>query len=117
MENRTNRSVWFCDDRREPAFLQTLLVEQKLAFGEVLSRFFLKIKHDNREKKMNKLESFKELIERSQNEKRGLTIYLNGQTVVGIVTEIIGDQAIEMHSRQYHKAVVLLDAVVAMTVS
>jgi hypothetical protein len=63
---------------------------------------------------MNKLEIFKELIERSQNEKRGLTIYLNGQVIVGIVTQIINEQALELRSQQYHKAVVLLESVEAM---
>jgi hypothetical protein len=63
---------------------------------------------------MNKLELFKELIERSQNEKRGLTIYLNGQAIVGIVTQIINEQALELRSQQYHKAVVLLESVEAM---
>jgi hypothetical protein len=66
---------------------------------------------------MNKLELFKELIERSQNEKRGLTIYLNGQTVVGIVTQIINEQAIELRSQQYHKAVVMLEEIEAMAVN
>jgi hypothetical protein len=64
-----------------------------------------------------KLELFKELIERSQNEKRGLTIYLNGQAIVGIVSQIINDQAIELRSQQYHRTVVLVEAVEAMTVS
>ena len=66
---------------------------------------------------MNKLELFKELIERSQNEKRGLTIYLNGQTIVGVVTQIVNEQAVELRSQQYHKAVVLLESIEAMTVS
>ena len=66
---------------------------------------------------MNNLELFKELIERSQNEKRGLTIYLNGQTIVGIVAQIINEQAIELRSRQYHKAVVLIESIEAIAVS
>ena len=64
-----------------------------------------------------KIELFKELIERSQNEKRGLTIYLNGQSIAGIVTQIINEQAIELRSQQYHKAVVLLESIEAMAVS
>ncbi len=66
---------------------------------------------------MNKLELFRELIERSQNEKRGLTIYFNGQQIAGIVTGIINEQAIELRSQQYHKAVVLLETVDAMAVN
>ena len=64
-----------------------------------------------------KIELFKELIERSQNEKRGLTIYLNGQSIAGVVTQIINEQAIELRSQQYHKAVVLLESIEAMAVS
>jgi hypothetical protein len=66
---------------------------------------------------MNKLELFKELIERSRDEKRGLTIYVNGQTIIGVVTEIINEQAIELRSQQYHKATVLIEAIEAMAVS
>jgi len=42
---------------------------------------------------------------------------LNGQTVVGIVTAIIGGDAIELSSRQYHEAVVRFETVEAMTVN
>lgn len=66
---------------------------------------------------MNKLELFKELIERSQNEKRGLTVYVKGNQIVGVVTEIINEQAIEMRSQQFHKAVVAPDTVDAMAVN
>ena len=67
---------------------------------------------------MNKLELFKELVERSQNERRGLTVYLQGQSITGIVTRIIGEgAAVELASQQYHKAVVRLDTVEAMLVN
>jgi hypothetical protein len=63
---------------------------------------------------MNKIELFRELIERSQNEETRADIYLNGQAIVGIVAQIINEQAIELRSQQYHKAVVLLESVDAM---
>ena len=66
---------------------------------------------------MNKLELFRELIERSQNEKRGLTVYLGGNQIVGVVTAIINGQAIELLSQQNHKAFVLLETVEAMAVN
>ncbi len=66
---------------------------------------------------MNKLELFRELIERSQNENRGLTVYFGGQSIVGVVARVIGEEAIELRSQQYHKALVLFEAVDAMTVS
>jgi hypothetical protein len=64
-----------------------------------------------------KIELFKELIECSQNEKRGLTIYLNGQAIVGIVSQIINEQAVELRSQQYHKAVVMLESIEAIAVN
>jgi hypothetical protein len=65
----------------------------------------------------NKFELFKELFETSQNEKRGLTVYVKGQTIAGIVTRIVGDQAIEMRSQMFGRAVVPVEAIdaVAMT--
>lgn len=66
---------------------------------------------------MNKFELFRELIERSQNEKRGLTVYFGGQSIVGIVARVIGVEAIELRSQQYHQAIVLFEAVEAMSVN
>lgn len=66
---------------------------------------------------MSKFEIFKELIELSQNEKRGLTIYINGQTIVGIVTKVIGKEAIEIRSQMISKGVVLVSSIDAMAVS
>lgn len=64
-----------------------------------------------------KLELFKELIEISRNENRGLTIYTNGQTIVGVVTKIHGAEAIELRSQMFRKAIVLLNKIDAMAVS
>lgn len=59
----------------------------------------------------NKFELFKELIETSQNEKRGLTFFINGQTLAGVVTKIVGTEAIEVRSQMYSKAVIFIDAI------
>jgi hypothetical protein len=72
---------------------------------------------NKKELKMNKLDLFKELIDRSRDEKRGLTVYINGNTIVGIVSQVINDQAIELRSQQYHKAVVLLESIEAISVN
>lgn len=66
---------------------------------------------------MNKLELFRESIERSRDENRGLTVYFCGQQIVGIVAAVINEQAIELRSQQYHKAVVLLETIEAITVN
>lgn len=57
---------------------------------------------------------FNELIEWSQTEKRGLTIFIKGQTVAGVVVKIIGDEAIEVRSQTYSRVVVRLDSIDAM---
>lgn len=66
---------------------------------------------------MEKYEIFKDLIELSQNEKRGLTIFIDGQTIVGIVTKIIETQALEIRSQMYSKAIVLIDSIDAVAVT
>jgi hypothetical protein len=62
------------------------------------------------------MELFKELIELSLNEKRGLTIFIKGQTVAGIVTQIIGLEAIEVRNQTFSKIIIRLDAVDAMAI-
>ncbi len=66
---------------------------------------------------MEKFEIFKELIELSQNEKRGLTIFIGGQTIAGIVTKVFETKALEVRSQMYSKAVILIDSIDAVAVS
>ena len=63
------------------------------------------------------MELFKELIELSHKEKRGLTIFIKGQTVAGIVTQIIGLEAIEVRNQTFSRVIIRLDAVDAMAIS
>lgn len=62
------------------------------------------------------MELFKELIELSYKEKRGLTIFVKGQTIAGIVTQIIGLEAIEVRNQTFSKIIIRLDAVDAMAI-
>jgi hypothetical protein len=57
---------------------------------------------------------FNDLIEWSQTEKRGLTIFIKGQTVAGVVVKIIGEEAIEVKSQTYSRVVIRLDSIDAM---
>jgi hypothetical protein len=63
------------------------------------------------------MELFKDLIETSMKEKRGLTIFIKGQTITGIVTQIIGLEAIEVRNQTFSKVIVRLDVVDAMAIS
>jgi len=62
------------------------------------------------------MELFKELIELSHKEKRGLTIFIKGQTIAGIVTQIIGLEAIEVRNQTFSRIIIRLDAVDAMAI-
>lgn len=61
-------------------------------------------------------EAMKELLEASQNEKKGLMLYVKGQSIPGIVVKITGD-FVEMKSREYSRIVVRLDAIDAAAMS
>ena len=63
------------------------------------------------------MELFKELIETSLKEKRGLTIFIKGQTIAGIVTQIIGLEAIEVRNQTFSRVIIRPDAVDAMAIS
>lgn len=55
--------------------------------------------------------AFKEMIDWSLKEKRGLTFFVNGQSIGGGVVRWIGNEAVELKSQQYTKIVVRLDRV------
>lgn len=63
-----------------------------------------------------KFELFRELIELSQNEKRGLTVYFSGQTVVGVVKNIIGNEAVELRNQMFSRIIVRLETIEAVAI-
>ncbi|MBL8298615.1 MAG: hypothetical protein JNN30_09745 [Rhodanobacteraceae bacterium] len=54
---------------------------------------------------------FKALLEASAAEKRGVTLFFNGQSLSGIVTACHDDGRIEMRSQQYSRVIVLADRI------
>ena len=60
---------------------------------------------------------FSELIEWSAKEKRGLMLFVNGQTVAGVVVKIGEDGTIELKSQTYSRIIVRLDSVDAIAAS
>jgi hypothetical protein len=66
---------------------------------------------------MNLFELFAELIKWSINEEKGLTLFIKGQTVAGIVVEIIGTEAIVLKSQTYRRIIVRLDSIDGMAAS
>jgi hypothetical protein len=55
-------------------------------------------------------ETMKELFEASQNEKKGLMLYVKGQTIPGIVVKI-GADFVELRSREYGRIVIRIDSI------
>jgi len=54
---------------------------------------------------------FKALLEASNANKRGVTLFLNGQTVSGIVAACNPDGSIELTAQQYSRIVVLSERI------
>jgi hypothetical protein len=63
-----------------------------------------------------KFELFRELIELSLSEKRGLTVYFNGQSLVGVVKNIIGTEAVELRNQTFSKIILRLEVVEAVAI-
>jgi hypothetical protein len=59
---------------------------------------------------------FKQILEDSQAQKKGVMLYIKGQTLAGLVTKVNGD-SVEMRSQQYSRIVVKLDSIDAVAMS
>jgi hypothetical protein len=57
-------------------------------------------------------DAMRELLEASQNEKKGIMLYLRGQSIGGSVVKITGD-VVEMRNREFGRIVVRIDAIEA----
>ncbi|BBL70016.1 hypothetical protein [Methylogaea oryzae] len=57
---------------------------------------------------------YKELLESSLKDKRGLKFFINGNTVGGAVTRLIGDEAVEVRNQEFGRIVIRLDRVDAI---
>jgi hypothetical protein len=57
-------------------------------------------------------DAMKELLEASQNEKKGIMLYLRGQSIGGSVVKISGD-VVELRNREFGRIVVRIDAIEA----
>jgi hypothetical protein len=61
-------------------------------------------------------DTMRDLLETSQKEKKGVMLYVRGQSVPGVVTKIEGD-TVELRSREYSRIAVKLDAIDAVALS
>ncbi|MFQ5569444.1 MAG: hypothetical protein ACE5G0_07195 [Rhodothermales bacterium] len=59
------------------------------------------------------MQAFQELLERSQKEKRGITFYLHGQTIAGVVLKINEDTVVA-YNQTYDRIILRMDRVEAV---
>ena len=59
---------------------------------------------------------FRSILEASQNEKKGLMLYVKGQAIPGMVVKLDAE-SVEMRSREYSRIVVKIDSIDAAAMS
>ena len=60
--------------------------------------------------------SMQEILQASQNDKKGVSVYVKGQAIAGIVVKIAGD-IVELRSREFSRIVIKMDAIDAVAMS
>lgn len=63
------------------------------------------------------VQAYQELIEQSQKEKKGLTFFIKGQNIAGIVTKMIGSEAVEVRNQTHSRVIIRLDQVDAVAIN
>ena len=60
------------------------------------------------------VQAFQELFAQSQKDKRGLTFYVKGQSIPGVVTRVIGNEAVEVRNQTHGRIVIRIDSIDAV---
>jgi hypothetical protein len=59
---------------------------------------------------------FQQILEASRNDKKGITLFVKGQQIGGVVVKIEGD-AVELRAREYSRIVVRIESIDAAALS
>jgi endonuclease YncB( thermonuclease family) len=62
-------------------------------------------------------QAYQELFERSAKEKKGLNIYVRGQTIGAVFVKMIGNDAVEVRNQTYGRIVIRLDSIDALAIN
>ena len=62
-------------------------------------------------------ELLKPILEESLQSKKGVTFYVNGSTVIGYVTRIIDNKAVEAKNQRSSKVLIAIDKIDAVELS
>jgi len=61
-------------------------------------------------------QSFRELLDRSEKEHKGLMFYVKGQTIPGVVVKI-GTDTVEVRNQTYGRVIIRLDSIDAVAIN
>ena len=62
-------------------------------------------------------QAYQELFERSAKEKKGLNIYVRGQTIGAVFVKMIGNDAIEVRNQTYGRIVIRIESIDAIAIN
>ena len=62
-------------------------------------------------------QAFRELLERSEKEKKGLTFFVRGQTISGIVVKFAGADAVEVRNQTFSRIIIKLESIDALAIN
>ena len=60
---------------------------------------------------------FRELLERSEKDKKGLTFDVRGQAFSGIVVKIVGNEAVEVRNQTFSRIIIKLESIDALAIN
>ena len=60
------------------------------------------------------IQAYQELFAASQKDKKGLTFFVKGQSIPGVVTKVIGTDAVEVRNQTHGRIVIRLDSIDAV---
>jgi hypothetical protein len=63
------------------------------------------------------MQGMRELFEFSQKEKRGLTFFVQGQSIPGVVTKILGEEAVEVRNQTFGRLIIRIDRIDALALN
>ncbi len=61
-------------------------------------------------------QSIRELLDRSEKERKGLMFYVKGQTIPGVVVKV-GADAVEVRNQTYGRIIIRLDSIDAVAIN
>src|SRR5436309_13594822 len=62
-------------------------------------------------------QNYRELLDRSEKEKKGLTFYVKGQTISGVVVRVIGADAVEVRNQTFSRIIIRLVSIDALAIN